>query len=293
MAHLSQPSYSLQPEPSMSNEATPRVGSPDSMIDRNGFNPEKSANPFLTPYASQDPSRNTSSAALNQGIATQRYFHSRRVKKGEVERPWTKVKGPKEKWVTIIPMIGMLAGFALAGYLIWDGLQTVVNHKYCPVYLSGFPNKGWESDIWTKEAEVGRFGNGQFEETTVMTENVFIQNGMLHIKPTLQDPNLIEKDSVASRGNLHIFTLGQLHHRHKHHKWHHRKPSQVRGESTRNMVLYTNFGKEGLWARGHFPEANSNGTKYVDPWSQTGRALTLFDQDFYLILNVAVGETNG
>lgn len=36
-----------------------------------------------------------------------------------------------------------------------------------------------------------------------------------------------------------------------------------------------------------------NGTAYVDPWSHTGDASTPFDQPFYLILNVAVGGSNG
>lgn len=36
-----------------------------------------------------------------------------------------------------------------------------------------------------------------------------------------------------------------------------------------------------------------NGTAYVDPWTKTGNASTPFDQPFYLILNVAVGGSNG
>ncbi len=58
------------------------------------------------------------------------------------------------------------------------------------------------------------------------------------------------------------------------------------------QVLYTNFNQP-LWQRGGFPLQDSNGTKLVDAWSQTGRFQTPFDQDFYLILNVAVGGTNG
>jgi len=58
------------------------------------------------------------------------------------------------------------------------------------------------------------------------------------------------------------------------------------------QVLYTNF-DEPLWKRGNFPAANSNGTRLVDPWSKYGRDSTPFDQKFYLILNVAVGGTNG
>ena len=58
------------------------------------------------------------------------------------------------------------------------------------------------------------------------------------------------------------------------------------------QVLYSNF-NEPLWQRGNFPLSDSNGTSLVDPWSQTGNDATPFDQDFYLILNVAVGGTNG
>lgn len=58
------------------------------------------------------------------------------------------------------------------------------------------------------------------------------------------------------------------------------------------QVLYTDFA-EPLWKRGDFPLTDVNGTRIVDIWSQTGAASTPFDQEFYLILNVAVGGTNG
>lgn len=58
------------------------------------------------------------------------------------------------------------------------------------------------------------------------------------------------------------------------------------------QVLYTNF-NEPLWERGGFPAFNSNGTRLEDVWTQTGHDSAPFDQAFYLILNVAVGGTNG
>jgi beta-glucanase (GH16 family) len=58
------------------------------------------------------------------------------------------------------------------------------------------------------------------------------------------------------------------------------------------QVLYTNF-NEGLWKRGGFPSFDSNGTHLIDVWSQSGHNSAPFDQEFYLILNVAVGGTNG
>jgi hypothetical protein len=48
-----------------------------------------------------------------------------------------------------------------------------------------------------------------------------------------------------------------------------------------------------MWDRGKFGTSILNHSALFDPWSQTGRANTPFDQPFYLILNVAVGATNG
>lgn len=58
------------------------------------------------------------------------------------------------------------------------------------------------------------------------------------------------------------------------------------------QVLYSNF-NEPLFKRGGFPQSDSNGTIIADPWSYTDRLNTPFDQEFYLIMNVAVGGTNG
>jgi hypothetical protein len=80
------------------------------------------------------------------------------VKKGTVERPWLDKKDPKEKWVTIIPLLGIFAGLAITALLIWDGLRSVVNHKYCPVLNEQWIN-GFDDKIWTKEVELGGFGS--------------------------------------------------------------------------------------------------------------------------------------
>jgi hypothetical protein len=48
-----------------------------------------------------------------------------------------------------------------------------------------------------------------------------------------------------------------------------------------------------MWDRGQFGRSTLNNSALMDPWSQTNRLNTPFDQPFYLILNVAVGGTNG
>lgn len=51
---------------------------------------------------------------------------------------------------------------------------------------------------------------------------------------------------------------------------------------------------ESFWELGDFPSATSNGTQNVNPWSGAeNKNAAPFDQEFFLILNVAVGGTNG
>ena len=60
-----------------------------------------------------------------------------------------------------------------------------------------------------------------------------------------------------------------------------------------HKVLSVKF-DEPFWTRGDFPSSTANGTQIVDPWSgATDRSAAPFDEEFYLILNVAVGGTNG
>jgi hypothetical protein len=122
-----------------------------------GLNP---TNPFGSPEQSRPPSSFGSSSALArfEGAAGgQRYFHSRRVRKGEVEKPWTKHADPKEKWVTILPILGIIVGLGISGFLVWDGIRSVVHHNYCPVLLETWEN-GFDERIWTKEVQVNGFG---------------------------------------------------------------------------------------------------------------------------------------
>ena len=123
---------------------------------------DSSTGPRTNPFSSPDPSRPTSTAgsstALRNVHFSQRYFHSRRVQKGEIEKPWLQNKDPREKWVTIIPLMGLGVGLLLAGFLIYDGLRSVVNHKYCPVMHEDFSGSTLNDRIWTKEVEVGGYG---------------------------------------------------------------------------------------------------------------------------------------
>ena len=64
----------------------------------------------------------------------------------------------------------------------------------------------------------------------------------------------------------------------------------------KQQVFFVKFGAKykNMWDRGGFSKKEAiNDSALFDPWSQTGRANTPFDEKFYMILNVAVGSTNG
>lgn len=61
------------------------------------------------------------------------------------------------------------------------------------------------------------------------------------------------------------------------------------------QVLFFSFDKdnENMWQRGNFSTQVENGTFLEDPWINSTAKNAPFNEDFYLILNVAVGSRNG
>ncbi len=149
--------YSLAPTPG--HRASP--GLPEIVDDADSITPTAPSrlnvppNPFNT--SPLGTSSNSSAVQLHQQRQSQKYFRSRRVKKGEAPQSWKTKKDPREKWVTIIPLIGLALGFALAGFLVYDGLQTVVHHNY-KLVLDEDWSGGFRTDVWLKEAQVGGYG---------------------------------------------------------------------------------------------------------------------------------------
>lgn len=156
----------VMPSAATSMTQTPnRSGTPNTDGGRNPFGeadnassrPGVDTNPFASPAESRPESSFDSSSALGPRNDGPRYFRSRKVAKGDVEKPWLEKKHPKEKWVTIIPIIGILIGLGISGFLVWDGYSSVAQHKYCSVLDDDFSG-GLNTNVWSKEVEVGGFG---------------------------------------------------------------------------------------------------------------------------------------
>ena len=91
-------------------------------------------------------------------MGSQKYFKSRRINPEDIQKPWTEKKDPKKKWHTIFPLLGIGLGLGLVALECWQGIGTIVNHKYCPVYEEDFSSGILDPKIWTKEVETGGFG---------------------------------------------------------------------------------------------------------------------------------------
>lgn len=62
------------------------------------------------------------------------------------------------------------------------------------------------------------------------------------------------------------------------------------------QTLFVAFSRrKDLWQLGEYAHTSENSTLLVDPWTKTNSTTgnAPFDQSFYLVLNVAVGGTNG
>jgi len=64
-------------------------------------------------------------------------------------------------------------------------------------------------------------------------------------------------------------------------------------DSRLRQVFYMKFGPETMWQKGRFAGVTANNSIVENPWGKTGNVNTPFDENFFLILNVAVGSQNG
>jgi hypothetical protein len=116
---------------------------------------ESITEPFSTPP--WPSSEAVSVAELSTTLRRPKYYHSRRLRKDENYSPPQFKREPGEKWLWIIPLMGLIAGFIVSGYMIYSAIGGPPL-KYCPVLDEDFSSGELNPRIWTKEVEVGGFG---------------------------------------------------------------------------------------------------------------------------------------
>ncbi len=120
--------------------------------------PDILEDPFSDPIMSASASSTGLSSAPDfSNVPRPKFYHSRRIRKGEDYKQPTFKKHPGEKWLWINPLLGFIIGLLISGYIIYSGV-TGISHNYCPVLNEDFSSGALNPRIWTMEVEVGGFG---------------------------------------------------------------------------------------------------------------------------------------
>lgn len=114
--------------------------------------------------------------------------------KGEVrEKPWLKGKSRRRlRNLSWIFCAGIALGCVSIALQVWAAWRSVTNFDYCEVLIDEFDT--FREDIWTREVQVGGFGNGAFDWTTSSERNSYVKDGKLYILPTLTNETISNED---------------------------------------------------------------------------------------------------
>ncbi|EIW76065.1 glycoside hydrolase family 16 protein [Coniophora puteana RWD-64-598 SS2] len=87
-------------------------------------------------------------------------------------------------WLTVIGLLlGVLGGAALC-FFGYESVDVLPMSDLCLVMDDEFDSLDLTNN-WSRDVELGGFGNGEFEMTTDSDSNSYVKNGQLYILPTL------------------------------------------------------------------------------------------------------------
>ncbi|KAK9366093.1 concanavalin A-like lectin/glucanase domain-containing protein [Lipomyces kononenkoae] len=135
-------------------------------------------------------------------IPIRRHFVSRRLPLGySAEKPWLKDQSHAERISSWIIIVSFILGLGIIGVLTWVGTTQIINYKYCTVLEDTFSEGFLNTTIWSREVQLGGFGNGEFEWATDSTNNSFVRNNNLYIVPTYT------ADSIGEANMMNGYTV--------------------------------------------------------------------------------------
>ena len=121
------------------------------------------------------------------------------------DKPWLNKREPRERrsyWLTLLMVVIGIAASGIIIYFGWTSVRQLKDSEVCLILDDNF-NTLDTTSTWTRDVELGGFGNGEFQMTTQDSANSFIKNGQLYIKPTLTSDEIGESSVL----NGHKYTL--------------------------------------------------------------------------------------
>ncbi|KAJ7489448.1 glycoside hydrolase family 16 protein [Mycena latifolia] len=110
-------------------------------------------------------------------------------KLGKEEKPWLQRSAPRARaswWLTFLCMVLGLAGAAALCFFGIESVDVFKNSDLCSVLDETFSGSSLDTqNTWTRDVQLGGFGNAEFQIATNFDNNSYIKNGQLYIMPTL------------------------------------------------------------------------------------------------------------
>ncbi|RDX46454.1 concanavalin A-like lectin/glucanase [Lentinus brumalis] len=117
------------------------------------------------------------------------------------DKPWLSKKDWRERaswWLTLAMLIIGAGCGALICYLGFTGVKLLKDEDLCMVLNENFDSLDLDG-TWTRDVELGGFGNGEFQMATDSSDNLFVKNGQLYIMPTLTS-DVLGRDAILDGG---------------------------------------------------------------------------------------------
>lgn len=114
-----------------------------------------------------------------------------------------------ERMDYLFVLIGITLGTLASGAIIALGLYGFLSsqHKYCLALDEQFDGP-LNTNIWTREVQVGGFGNREFEWTTASSNNSYTKDGKLYITPTLTS-DVIGEAAITNGYTVNLTQSGE------------------------------------------------------------------------------------
>ncbi|KAH9896600.1 concanavalin A-like lectin/glucanase [Cubamyces lactineus] len=121
------------------------------------------------------------------------------------EKPWLKQRDCRDRaswWLTFIAMFLGIGGAAVLCFFGYSNVQLLKDSDLCMVLDESFDQLDLQN-TWTRDVELGGFGNGEFQMTTDSSDNLFVQDGQLYIMPTFTSDK-IGRDAILDGGSYDL-----------------------------------------------------------------------------------------
>ena len=119
-------------------------------------------------------------------------------------------RGKRSKRIDyLFVLIGITIGVLTSGAIIGIGIFNFMRgqHTYCLALDEQFDGP-LNTNLWSREVQVGGFGNSEFEWTTASSNNSYTKDGKLYITPTLTS-DMIGEAAVTNGYTVNLTQSGE------------------------------------------------------------------------------------